>query len=77
MAVEKIERIREKWFRAIVPFGPYSKGALLKPTGIYRQTLLARKFIEEVNDDPIPEVPHELDNREIPRGSYLRRRGKA
>lgn len=49
-----------KQFRAVVAFGPYSKGALMQPTGIYRETLLKRGFIEEVKDEPI-----ELENRQI------------
>jgi len=60
MAVERVRPIKQ--FRAIVAFGPYSKGALLQPTGIYRETLVRRRFIEEVKDEPIPEVPAELDN---------------
>ena len=66
-----VARVRpQKQFRAVMAFGPYSKGALLQPTGIYRETLVRRGYIEEVKDEPIPDVPVELDNREIPRASF-------
>ncbi len=71
-----VVRVRpQKQFRAIMAFGPYSKGALLQPTGVYRETLIRKGYIEEVTDEPIPDVPVELDNREIPRAS-LRVRGR-
>lgn len=72
MAVERIRPVKQ--FRATIAFGPYSKGALMQPTGIYRETLVRRGYIEEVKDEPLPDVPVELDNREIPRAS-LRVRG--
>jgi hypothetical protein len=47
-----VERNRpKKLFRAKIAFGPYSKGAVLQPTGIYRDTLLRKGFIEEVKDE--------------------------
>lgn len=73
MAVERVRPMKQ--FRAIVAFGPYSKGALLQPSGIYRETLIRKGYIEEVRDEPIPDVPVELDNREIPQASIVRRRG--
>jgi hypothetical protein len=63
-----------KQFRAVVAFGNYSKGALLQPTGIYRDTLVRKGYIAEVTDEPIPAVPVELDNREIPSAALSRRR---
>lgn len=60
MAVERTRPIKQ--FRAVIAFGPYSKGAKMQPTGIYRDTLLRKGFIEEVKDEPV-----ELENREIPR----------
>ena len=76
MAVERARYVKPKQFRATIAFGPYSKGALMQPTGIYRETLLRRGFIEEVKDEPIPDVPVELDNREIPRESVRVRGAK-
>jgi hypothetical protein len=64
-----IERTRPiKQFRAVVAFGPYSKGAKMQPTGIYRDTLLRKGFIEEVRDEP-----EELENKEIQPATISRR----
>lgn len=66
MAVERTRPIKQ--FRAIVAFGPYSKGAKMQPTGIYRDTLLRKGFIEEVKDEPV-----EVENREIQPETISRR----
>lgn len=56
----EIERRRPvKMFRAKVAFGPYIKGALLQPTGPYRQVLLGRGWIEEVPEEAAPPIPEE------------------
>lgn len=43
-----------KMFRVVTAFGPYQVGAMIQPTGIYRDALLQRKLIEEVTDAPVP-----------------------
>jgi hypothetical protein len=42
-------------YRVLKPIGPYSKGAIIRPTGIYRDALLERKVIELV--DAVAEAP--------------------
>jgi len=45
----EIERKRPmKVFRVIQAFGPYSKGARIQPTGMYRDVLVRRGLIEEI-----------------------------
>lgn len=47
-----IERKRPiKQYRVTQAFGPYIKGALIQPTGMYRDVLLKRGQIEEVVED--------------------------
>lgn len=42
-----------KQFRVTQAFGPYVVGAVIQPTGIYRDTLQRRGLIEEVRDEPL------------------------
>lgn len=67
MAVERTRPIKQ--FRAVVAFGPYSKGAKMQPTGIYRDTLLRKGFIEEVKDEPA----EELTSLDVPMKPLARR----
>ena len=39
-----------KLFRVLAAYGPYVKGALIQPTGLYRDMLLRRGLIEEVKE---------------------------
>ena len=50
-----------KMFRVIVAHGPYSVGAKIQPTGIYRERLVAMKYIEEIKDGDADAL--NLDNR--------------
>ena len=43
-----------KMFKALTAFGPYRVGDQLQPTGIYRDILLRRGWIEEIKDAPVP-----------------------
>lgn len=46
-----IERKRPlKQFRVVQAYGPYRKGDLIQPTGMYRDVLVRRGLIEEVKD---------------------------
>lgn len=45
--MEVIRKRPIKQFEVIVAHGPYSKGALIQPTGIYRDALLRRGIIRE------------------------------
>lgn len=48
-----VERKRPiKQFRVIQAFGPYRKGDVVQPTGMYRDVLAKRGLIEEVQDAP-------------------------
>jgi len=64
-----------KAFRVRVAYGPYVKGQIIQPTGMYRQLLLSRQLIEEVKDEQF-DVPPELDNREIRPSKTLFKRGQ-
>lgn len=74
-----VERNRpKKLFRAKIAFGPYSKGATLQPTGIYRDMLLRKGFIEEVADaEPAQDrlQGDDLVNRMVP-GEAIANRGR-
>lgn len=49
-----IERKRPvKQFRVKQAYGPYRKGDLIHPTGLYRDVLLNRGLIEEVKDERV------------------------
>lgn len=55
-----IERKRPiKQFRAKQAFGPYRKGDLCQPTGMYRDVLVRRGLIEEVLE--VREQPPAMD----------------
>jgi len=51
-----------KKFQVIVAYGPYRKGDVIQPTGLYRDTLLHRGIIREIKIDP-DAVP--LVNRQV------------
>lgn len=44
-----------KKFRVIVAFDRYSVGAIIEPTGLPRDDLLRRGYIEAIKDEPPPE----------------------
>ena len=69
-----VTRVRPlKSFRVIRPHGNYVKGAIIQPTGIYRDVLLKKGVIVEIKDEDY-DVPIELDNREIlPRAELMKR----
>lgn len=77
-----VERSRpKKLFRAKIAFGPYSKGAKLQPTGIYRDMLLRKGVIEEITDEPAAPAPAraadgDLVNRMVPDAGMANRRGR-
>lgn len=52
-----------KSFRVLQAYGPYSKGAIIQPTGILRQALLQRKLIEEVLEDPEIIIPPPVEEK--------------
>jgi hypothetical protein len=57
-----------KRYRLTVAWGPYPKGHVFEPTGIYRQQLLARGVIEEVKDDPVARAQSADDQPAAPKG---------
>lgn len=59
-----------KTFRVLRPYGNYSKGQIIQPTGVYRSILLSIKVIEEVKDIESAEI----NNRMIVSRSELTRR---
>jgi hypothetical protein len=68
-----------KLFEVIQAYGPYVKGDLIQPTGMYREVLVKQGRIKEVIQDSADrfEVPEELDNRFInPRFDLKKRAGR-
>jgi len=58
MSTDRIERQRPvKQFRVVTAYGPYRKGDLIQPTGMYRDVLVRRGVIEEVKDPPQAAAP--------------------
>lgn len=51
-----------KQFRVLQAYGPYVKGQLIQPTGMYRDVLVRRGVIEEVKDAaPARQAPGLVD----------------
>ena len=47
-----IKRIRPaKEYKVLYAYGPFLKGDIIQPTGIYRDMLIARGLIEELKED--------------------------
>lgn len=67
-----------KQFKARIAFGPYRVGDKLQPTGMYRDTLVKRGLIEEVQDEPVPEprVATPDANRMVPQASLFAKSGR-
>lgn len=50
---EPIRRVRPlPQYRVLLAVGPYRKGDIIQPVGVYRDALLARKLIEKLPDEP-------------------------
>lgn len=54
-----------KQFRVLHAYGPYVKGQLIQPTGMYRDVLVRRGLIEEVGDVPPATSRAQPQNRMI------------
>jgi hypothetical protein len=58
-----------KRFLVLRPYGPYSKGSIIQPTGIFRDVLLRKGVIELIKEDPA----HPLADRQIPEQELFNR----
>jgi len=67
-----------KMFKALTAFGPYRVGDTLQPTGMYRDVLLRRGWIEEIKDAPLPVAQASLPtiNRMVPESALGTRSGR-
>lgn len=45
-----VQRRQKAKYRVTKPYGPYVRGQIIEPTGIYRDQLLARGLIEKLTD---------------------------
>lgn len=51
--------------RVILAYGPYSVGDEIQPTGVFRDWLKARGFIELIDDEPEVEAPVQAIPRRV------------
>lgn len=62
----------KKQFRVKLAYGPYQKGAIIEPTGVYRDMLLSKGLIEPLA--PAAAAPSQGALLEAPVGTLNRRR---
>lgn len=66
-------QIPKRQFRVKLAYGPYQKGAIIEPTGIYRDMLLSKGLIEPVTP---PDEPPAVAQGTLLAPSALNRRRK-
>ncbi len=68
--------LKTKSYRVKLAFEQYSVGAIIQPTGLWRDSLLSRGFIERVEPVATKNVEQVLSQTESPLQKHVKKRVK-